>query len=172
MALQQLIPGLREVVQKMAEGEVSDPIQLPGGIHIVKVVDVREAQAQPLAQVEDQLRAALRTQRQQQAARAYLEGLINGGTVSIDGGEVNAAFEAASHPAVSAASPLHPRWPFNKDDAGQGARVRLNQRIRASLGYVSSPRSVAIGPALLDALQDSLTPERLARLLPNPGPPR
>ena len=67
-------------------------------------------------------------------------------------------------------APLHPRWPFNKDDAGQGARVRLNQRIRASLGYVSSPRSVAIGPALLDALRDSLTPERLARLLPQPGP--
>jgi len=105
MALQQLIPGLREVVQKMAKGEVSDPIQLPGGVHIVKVVDVHEAQAQPLAQVEDQLRAALRTQRQQQAARAYLEGLINGGTVSIDGGEVSAAFEAASHPAVGATSP-------------------------------------------------------------------
>ncbi|KGD96778.1 hypothetical protein JL37_07990 [Achromobacter sp. RTa] len=67
-------------------------------------------------------------------------------------------------------APLHPRWPFNKDDVGQGARVRLNQRIRTSLGYASSPRSVAIGPALLDALQDSLTPERLARLLPQPGP--
>jgi len=94
MTLQQLVPGLREVVQHLSKGEVSDPIQMPGGIHIIKVVDAHMAQVPPLAQVQDQLRIALRTQRQQQAARAYLEGLINGGTVSIDGGELNEAFKA------------------------------------------------------------------------------
>jgi len=94
MTLAQLVPELRPVVQGLSKGQVSDPVQLPGGLHIVKLVDLREAQAPALSDVQEQLRAALRAQRQEQAARAYLEGLINAGTVSIDGGALNAAFEA------------------------------------------------------------------------------
>lgn len=95
MALGQIVPELRPVVQGLSEGEVSDPVQLPGGLHIVKLVDMHEAEVPALSDVQAQLRSALRAQRQEQAARAYLEGLINAGTVSIDGGALNAAFEAA-----------------------------------------------------------------------------
>ncbi|MEI2415520.1 peptidylprolyl isomerase [Orrella sp. JC864] len=92
--LPQLVPELRGIVQGMKVGQVSDPVQLPAGFHILKLVDVREARTAPLTEVQVQLRNALRAQRQEQAARAYLEGLVNAGTVSIDGKAVNAAFEA------------------------------------------------------------------------------
>lgn len=92
--LPQLVPELRSVVQGLKKGQVSAPVQMPGGIHILKLVDVRDARTPPLVEVQVQLRNALRAQRQEQAARAYLEGLVNAGTVSIDGKAVNEAFEA------------------------------------------------------------------------------
>ena len=49
----------------------------------------------PFEQVSPQLRTALRSQRQELAARAYMEGLLNAGTVSIDGAALNAALEQA-----------------------------------------------------------------------------
>ena len=58
----------------------------------------------PFDQVKGEPRAALRSQRQELAARAYLEGLLNAGTVSIDGAALNAAFEqTAAAPATGGA---------------------------------------------------------------------
>ena len=80
------------------------------GFHILKLADLRPAGVTPFDQVKGELRAALRSQRQELAARAYLEGLLNAGTVSIDGAALNAAFEQtaaalATGGAVASAKP-------------------------------------------------------------------
>lgn len=93
--LQQVVPELRNAVQQLKKGEVSDVVQLPSGLHIVKLVDVREARQVPLTEMQVQLRDSMRAQRQQDAARAYLEGLLNAGTVSIDGKALQGAVDAA-----------------------------------------------------------------------------
>ena len=79
-------------------------MQSAAGFHILKLADLRPASVTPFDQVKGELRAALRSQRQELAARAYLEGLLNAGTVSIDGAALNAAFEqTAAAPATGGA---------------------------------------------------------------------
>ena len=105
--LAQLTPEMRPVIEQLKAGEVAAPVQSAAGFHILKLVDLRAASVAPYEQVKDELRAALRTQRQELAARAYLEGLLNAGTVSIDGAALNAAFDqtaaaTTAQPAVAA----------------------------------------------------------------------
>ncbi len=108
--LAQLTPEMRPAIEQLKAGEVSAPVQSAAGFHILKLVDLRAAGVTPYEQVKEELRAALRTQRQELAARAYLEGLLNAGTVSIDGAALNAAFEqsaaaAQTQPALAARAP-------------------------------------------------------------------
>lgn len=107
--LAQLTPEMRPVIEQMKEGEVSAPVQSAAGFHILKLSAYRAASVAPFDQVRDELRVALRTQRQELAARAYLEGLLNAGTVSIDGAALNAAFEQSA--AVPAPKPAVARAP-------------------------------------------------------------
>lgn len=107
--LAQLTPEMRPVVQQMKAGDVSAPVQSAAGFHILKLVAVRQATVTPFDEVKEELRAALRNQRQELAARAYLEGLLNAGTVSIDGAALNAAFEQSA--AGQASSPPIARAP-------------------------------------------------------------
>ena len=105
--LSQLTPEMRPVIEPLKAGEVAAPVQSTAGFHILKLVDLRAASVAPYEQVKDALRGALRTQRQELAARAYLEGLLNAGTVSIDGAALNAAFDqtaaaATGQPALAA----------------------------------------------------------------------
>lgn len=94
--LAQLTPEMRPVVQQMKAGDVSGPVQSAAGFHILKLTALQPAGVTPFDQVSQQLRAALRSQRQELAARAYMEGLLNAGTVSIDGAALNAAFEQST----------------------------------------------------------------------------
>ncbi|KRC70118.1 Foldase protein PrsA 2 precursor [compost metagenome] len=107
--LAQLTPEMRPAVEQLKAGEVSAPVQSAAGFHILKLADVRPASVAPFEQVKEELRMALRTQRQELAARAYLEGLLNAGTVSIDGAALNAAFEQTA--AAQAANPAVARAP-------------------------------------------------------------
>ncbi|MBR8656938.1 peptidylprolyl isomerase [Achromobacter sp. Marseille-Q0513] len=104
LPLAQLTPEMRPVVEQLKTGDVSAPVQSAAGFHILKLADLRPAGVTPFDQVKGELRAALRSQRQELAARAYLEGLLNAGTVSIDGAALNAAFEqTAAAPAAGGA---------------------------------------------------------------------
>ena len=89
---------------------------------------------------QGELRAALRSQRQELAARAYLEGLLNAGTVSIDGAALNAAFEqtaAARRPAAPSRAPS----PEAPEPVPALAR-RLDDRLLQALGQADPPVSV------------------------------
>lgn len=104
LPLAQLTPEMRPAVEQLKTGDVSAPVQSAAGFHILKLADLRPAGVTPFDQVKGELRAALRSQRQELAARAYLEGLLNAGTVSIDGAALNAAFEqTAAAPATGGA---------------------------------------------------------------------
>ncbi|KAG0779434.1 hypothetical protein G6F22_010637 [Rhizopus arrhizus] len=121
------MPEMRPVIEQMKEGEVSAPVQSAAGFHILKLSALRPASVTPFDQVKEELRAALRSQRQELAARAYLEGLLNAGTVSIDGAALNAAFEqTAAAPASNPALALGAAQP----PASQQCAGALRQALR------------------------------------------
>ena len=53
----------------------------------------QHGRAPTLDELRERLTQALRTQRQEQIAKAYLEGMLNTATLSIDGAELNKVLE-------------------------------------------------------------------------------
>lgn len=94
LSLAQLLPEARAVVQKLKVGEVSEPVQSSMGFHIIKLTESEPARTASLDEVHEQLRNALRAQRQEVAAKQYVEAMFNQSTLSIDGAALNKALEA------------------------------------------------------------------------------
>ncbi|MGE7991475.1 peptidylprolyl isomerase [Pseudomonas sp. NPDC089554] len=92
--LAQLLPAIRPAVQKLALGEVSEPLRSEAGFHVVKLTEQQPARLATLEEVSPRLRAALRAQRQEQVAKAYVEGLFDLATLSIDGAALRQVSEA------------------------------------------------------------------------------
>ena len=91
--LPQLLPEVRPVVSGMKVGDVSDPVQTATGLHILKLEEVQEARHASLDEVDENLRQALRQQRQTQTAQAYMEGLLTSSALSIDGAQITELLE-------------------------------------------------------------------------------
>ncbi|WP_426234733.1 peptidylprolyl isomerase [Pseudomonas sp. TWP3-2] len=91
--LQQLVPEVRSAVARLKVGAVSDPVQSSAGLHIIKLTEQQPARTATLDELRDQLTQALRAQRQEQIAQAYLDGMLNTATLSIDGAELNKILE-------------------------------------------------------------------------------
>ncbi|QXI25835.1 peptidylprolyl isomerase [Pseudomonas vanderleydeniana] len=91
--LQQLVPEVRGALSRLKVGQVADPVQSPAGFHIVKLTELQPSRTATLDELRDRLREALRAQRQQQIAKAYLEGMLNTATLSIDGAVLNQVLE-------------------------------------------------------------------------------
>ncbi|MCP1476096.1 peptidylprolyl isomerase [Pseudomonas sp. EB276 TE3739] len=87
--LQQLVPEVRGAVARLKVGAVSDPVQSAAGFHVIKLTEQQPARTATLDELRDQLTQALRAQRQDQIAQAYLDGMLNTATLSIDGAELN-----------------------------------------------------------------------------------
>ncbi len=87
--LQQLVPEVRGAVARLKVGAVSDPVQSAAGFHVIKLTEQQPARTATLDELRDQLTQALRAQRQEQIAQAYLDGMLNTATLSIDGAELN-----------------------------------------------------------------------------------
>ncbi|UYT22365.1 peptidylprolyl isomerase [Pseudomonas paraeruginosa] len=85
LAQAQLLPAIRPALERLKVGEVSEPIQGGNGFHLVKLTERRDPRLASLDEVRERLRASLRAQRQEQIAKAYLDGLVNNATLSIDG---------------------------------------------------------------------------------------
>ncbi|WP_333991705.1 peptidylprolyl isomerase [Pseudomonas sp. S3(2024)] len=92
--LQQLVPEVRGAVAKLKVGAVSDPVQSAAGFHVIKLTEQQPARTATLDELRDQLTQALRAQRQEQIAQAYLDGMLNTATLSIDGAELNKVLES------------------------------------------------------------------------------
>lgn len=91
--LQQLVPEVRSAVARLKVGAVSDPVQSAAGFHVIKLTEQQPARTATLEELRDQLTQALRAQRQEQIAQAYLDGMLNTATLSIDGAELNKILE-------------------------------------------------------------------------------
>ena len=92
--LQQLVPEVRGAVAKLKVGAVSEPVQSAAGFHVIKLTEQQPARTATLDELRDQLTQALRAQRQEQIAQAYLDGMLNTATLSIDGAELNKVLES------------------------------------------------------------------------------
>ena len=91
--LQQLVPQVREAVARLKVGSVSDVVQSAAGFHVLKLTAQQPARTATLDELRGRLTEALRAQRQEQIAKAYLEGMLNTATLSIDGAELNKVLE-------------------------------------------------------------------------------
>ena len=72
----QLVPAVKDAVAGMSENGVSDPVRTPEGWHILKLSGSRAAAVAPLADVSDNIAQALRQQRAQQNARAFIDDML------------------------------------------------------------------------------------------------
>jgi peptidylprolyl isomerase len=91
--LQQLVPEVRGAVSRLKVGAVSEPVQSAAGFHVIKLTEQQPARTATLEELRERLTQALRAQRQEQIAKAYLEGMLNTATLSIDGAELNKVLE-------------------------------------------------------------------------------
>ena len=86
---------MRQVLARQRVGSVTEPLRSEAGYHILKLTEQQPGRVASLDEVRDRLRQALRAQRQQQVARAYLDGMVSSATLSIDGASLNQALERA-----------------------------------------------------------------------------
>ncbi|AZD22107.1 Putative PpiC-type peptidyl-prolyl cis-trans isomerase precursor [Pseudomonas chlororaphis subsp. aurantiaca] len=91
--LQQLLPGVRGAVARLKVGAVSDAVQSAAGFHVLKLTEQQPARTATLDELRERLTQALRAQRQEQIAKAYLEGMLDTATLSIDGAQLNKVLE-------------------------------------------------------------------------------
>ncbi|MCX9152929.1 MULTISPECIES: peptidylprolyl isomerase [Pseudomonas] len=91
--LQQLVPPVREAVARLKVGAVSEAVQSPAGFHVLKLIAQQPARTATLDELRERLTEALRAQRQEQIAKAYLEGMLNTATLSIDGAQLSKVLE-------------------------------------------------------------------------------
>ncbi|CAI8723231.1 Peptidylprolyl isomerase [Pseudomonas chlororaphis] len=91
--LQQLLPEVRGAVARLKVGAVSDAVQSAAGFHVLKLTEQQPARTATLEELRERLTQALRAQRQEQIAKAYLEGMLDTATLSIDGAQLNKVLE-------------------------------------------------------------------------------
>jgi len=91
--LQQLLPEVRAAVARLKVGAVSDAVQSAAGFHVLKLTEQQPARTATLDELRERLTQALRAQRQEQIAKAYLEGMLDTATLSIDGAQLNKVLE-------------------------------------------------------------------------------
>ncbi len=72
----QFVPALRDVITKLSENAVSEPVRSADAWHVVKLLGTKPPSVLPLEQVRDALVQGLRQARAQQFASAYVEELL------------------------------------------------------------------------------------------------
>ena len=71
-----MIPAVRDVVAGMADLAVSQPVRVPDGWHVLKLLGMKPAGEIPLVDARPQIVAALRQARAQRLVRAYLDDML------------------------------------------------------------------------------------------------
>ncbi len=80
-----LMPDLRGVVEKLAKNGIGKPVAGKEGVHIVKLLERKEAEPVPLADVKATLVREMRLRRAKEIEAAYLEGLLAKTPVAVNG---------------------------------------------------------------------------------------
>lgn len=80
----QMVPAIKAAVQGLGKGEISDPVNAAGGWHLLRLIDTQPAAPRPFELVRDELATALRQQRAQENAAAYLNKLLADQHAAVD----------------------------------------------------------------------------------------
>jgi len=71
-----LTPEVRTVTEKLMPGEVSKPIKVANGWHVLKLIERKAAETIPFAEVHERLVQSLRLKRAQENEQRYLDQLV------------------------------------------------------------------------------------------------
>ncbi len=89
-----MIPAVREVVSGMIESGISQPVRVPDGWHVLKLLAMKPAGTLPLLDAKPQLVAALRQARAQRLVRADLDNMLKAQPIQLN--EIALTKEAAA----------------------------------------------------------------------------
>ncbi len=79
-----LAPDVRTAIAGLPDGGLSEPVRMPDGWHLLKLVGTKPASTASLADMKASLAEALRKQRTQQNAQAYAAGTLRAQPAQID----------------------------------------------------------------------------------------
>ena len=78
-----MVPAFEVVAFALQPGEISDPVDTPFGVHILRLEERKEAHLLPLDEVREQLREHIREENMEVAVKQETERLRQAGEVEI-----------------------------------------------------------------------------------------
>ncbi len=72
----QLPPGILEAASALAKDGVSEPVRLPDGWHVLKLLEVQAATVRPLEEVRDSVIARMRQEKARELKQQYMSKLV------------------------------------------------------------------------------------------------
>ncbi|MDR3417498.1 MAG: peptidylprolyl isomerase [Nevskia sp.] len=85
----QILPVVREVVTRLPDNGISQPVRAPDGWHVLRVLETRPAGPMSLADAKPQLVQAMRQARAQQAMRNYVATMLSTTPIQINDGALS-----------------------------------------------------------------------------------
>jgi parvulin-like peptidyl-prolyl isomerase len=79
-----MMPSVRELVQGMTEGGISQPLRVPDGWHVLKLLTIKPAGQVSLQDARAQIVQALRQARAQRLMRGYLDEMLKAQPIQVN----------------------------------------------------------------------------------------